>query len=345
MDIKKYLILFLLLPIGAFAQIAGESVYKFVTVPVSARSAALGGSGIAINDGDISLTRENPMLLSGETSQKLSFNHVGYVAGINYGHTNYAHHVKNVGTFGLGVQYFSGGEFIETDYLGNEYGSFGVNEYAFYLSYAKNFDSLFIIGATFKPVISQLESYSSFGLLMDLGIGYTTKSQLTTVTVLLSNMGAQITSYNNQTAPVPLNLQVGFCTKLAHAPFRFHVVASNLETPKLWAIQTNDADLRNVAKPADDEEEKVSMADKILTHGIFGVEFVPGKRLALRAGLNYRVRYELKHSASPGMMGFTWGIGLRISKFSLNYANVRYNYSSSGVSHHFGISTRLSDFL
>ena len=71
----------LLLPIAffflyqnIFAQIGGQTVYTFMTLPHSARVAALGGNAITIKDDDVALAYHNPAVLSEEMNNQLTFN-------------------------------------------------------------------------------------------------------------------------------------------------------------------------------------------------------------------------------------------------------------------------------
>ena len=334
--------MFILFPCLLIAQIGGDHVYEFVNIPISPRAAALGGSALAIDDGDISLANENPALFSKATDGKLGMDFINYLADINLGYTSYAHHFDQVGTIGVGFQFLSGGTYTRADEDGYTYGTFSTSEYALNLSYAKSFDSLFSIGATVKPVYSQLDTYRSLGLLMDIGAIYSSKDKLTSVALLFRNMGSQLTTYNGEQEPVPFEIQLGVATKLEHAPFRFSMVLHNLETPDLSYTQSNYPEPVNTDITYT-REKVLSIAQKAFMHTIFGVEFVPTKSFFVRAGYNYQRRQELKLDDKPGMTGFSWGFGFRISKFHLSYANVRYH--NAGISNQFAITTNLSDFF
>jgi hypothetical protein len=340
----KTIIAFLgiLLPLLSSAQIGGDHVYEFLSIPVSARSAALGGSAIAINDGDITLANENPALFSSKTDGKLAMEYINYISDINFGYTSYSKHYNNIGTVAVGLQYLNGGTFTEADENGYKYGTFSTTELALNLSYAKSYDSIFTIGATLKPIYSQLAQYNSFGLVMDVGAAYTSNKGLFTASLLFKNMGAQITKYIDETSPVPFEIQAGVSTKLEHAPFRFSIIAHNLETPILTYKRTNYAEPTNT-EPIREEVKDATIIQDVMSHMIFGVEFIPSKNFFIRGGYNYMRRQELMLAESPGMIGFSWGFGLKISKLHLSYANVKYHASS--VSNHFSIATNLNDFF
>ncbi|MDA3891363.1 MAG: type IX secretion system protein PorQ [Salinivirgaceae bacterium] len=336
------IILSIFLPLVGFTQIGGNNVYDFLSIPVSPRSAALGGSAMAINDGDISLANENPALFSSATDGKLAVEYINYISDINFGYTSYSKHYDKIGTIGLGIQYFNGGTFIEADEYGYKYGNFSTSEFALNLSYAKALDSSFTIGATFKPIYSQLAQYNSFGLAMDVGGAYTSENRLFTASLLFKNMGAQITSYIDETAPLPFDIQAGIATKLEHAPFRFSIVAHNLQKPKLSYTQTNWVEPGNME--IDNEVEKdATILQDVMNHMIFGVEFTPTKTFFIRGGYNFMRRKELALEEKPGMTGFSWGFGFKIKRLHFSYANVKYHPSS--VSNHMAITTNINDFF
>lgn len=339
---KQLIFLIIILPLWTFGQLGGDYVYNFLSVPLSPRAAALGGSAIAINDGDISLANDNPSLLGAQTDGKIALEYNKYISDIHLGYASYAKHYQNLGTFSVGLQYLNGGEFTEADENGYTYGTFGVSELALNLSYAKQFDSSLVIGATLKPVYSHFYNYNSLGLVMDVGASYTLNNGLFTAAVLFKNMGAQITKYYDETGPVPFDIQVGIATKLAHAPFRFSIVAHHLNKPDLSYQNYNQSDITNIEQPAE-EIQNTAFLEHLLNHMIFGVEFTPTKSFFLRAGYNYLRRQELKLDDRPGMIGFSWGFGLRIAKMHLSYANVRYHFA--GTSNQFAITTNLNDFF
>ena len=334
--------LIILLSVSVFGQIAGNHVYNFLSIPVSSRSAALGGSAIAINDGDISLANENPSLFSKETDGKISIEYINYISDINLGYTSYSKYIENIGTIGVGLRYFNGGTITETDIYGNKYGEVGMSEFALNMSYARAFGDNFSIGATVKPVYSQMAQYTSFGLLMDVGASFTSKDKLLTVSTVFKNMGAQITSYDEDLASVPFDIQLGASIKLAHAPFRFSVIAHNIETPQLTYKQTNYVEPTNIEQKHE-EQEDIKVANEVLKHMIFGIEFVPSKSFFIRLGYNYQRQDELMLSEKPGIVGFSWGFGIRISKLHIAYSNVRYHLASA--SNHFTITANLNDFF
>ena len=137
---------------------------------------------------------------------------------------------------------------------------------------------------------------------------------------------------------------LGLSQKLRHAPFRFSIVAHNLQKFDLtYDVPSKDQGQYDpiTGEPVP-ENQWEKLADNVMRHMIFGIEFTPLQNFYLRAGYNYQRRQELKISSRTAMVGFSWGFGIRISKFHLSYG--RASYHLAGASNHFSISTDISSF-
>lgn len=317
---------------------AAQPVYEFASIPASARVAAMGGSPLAITEPDLGIAATNPAFLPYIENQKVAADYVNYISDISIGHASYCFTNSRVpGTMAVGVQYLNGGRNTRYDVYGNEAGSFSTNEYAFHLSYGRRFDSCFAIGATLKPVLSFVAGYSSVGLMADISASYTFNDGHTATSAMLRNAGSQLTAYNEHYGRVPFEVLIAVSHQLEHAPFRLSVVLQQLQKYRL------NADSDNPAEPGSEVERDnitlPSFADNILRHCIFGVEAFPGKPVNLRAGFNYQRRQELKLKDAPGLAGISLGFGLRLKRFSVEYAHAR--YTLAGSSNHFSVVVNL----
>ena len=79
-----------------------------------------------------------------------------------------------------------------------------------------------------------------------------------------------------------------------------------------------------------------------MRHIIIAGEFSPSKNFFVRLGYNYQRRQELKVTSKLSTVGFSWGFGLRISRFMFSYA--RSAYHLAGSPNFITISTNLKDF-
>jgi hypothetical protein len=337
------IIILLLLQFQAvMAQKGGESTYSFLGLTNAARVAALGGEVVSLMDDDINLVFHNPALLTPGMHNNLCLNYVDYFAGVNFGYASYGYALEGVGNFAAGIHYVNYGIFDRTDELGELQGTFRASEYAMNLVYSRSFlDTSLTVGVNLKPVFSSLEQYSSFGVALDVGATYFLRSSLTTFGLVLKNMGTQITSYTSRRESLPFEIQAGVTQALAHAPFRFTITFQNLER---WDLTYSVPDENNMVVSGNESQKSGFdlFADNLMRHTVIGTEFLLGKNLHIDLGYNYKRRKEMMVNARPGMVGFSWGFGFRVSKFHISFG--RASYHLAGGTSHFSLTANLSEF-
>ncbi|HOY48343.1 MAG TPA: type IX secretion system protein PorQ [Flavobacteriales bacterium] len=343
MNFRFLFLLIFLAQLDVSAQIGGQNVYSFLNLPNSARVQALGGSVISLRDDDVNLAYQNPGLINSSMAGVTSLTYVKYFAGINFGNAAYAFNVKKAGTFALSMQYIDYGNFERADATGQLNGEFTAGEYCLTTGFGRKIDSLFSVGVNVKTIISNLEAYSSFGMALDLGASYLSPDKLFEASVLVKNVGYQFNSYvdgNRET--LPFEAQIGLSKRLLHVPLRFSFVAHNLQQP----VMTYDDPLKPTETidplTGDTIINKIGVGNKILRHAILGAEFNITKGLSFRLGYNYQRRQEMKVDSRLGTVGLSWGLGVKIYKFSLAYA--RSAYHLAGSPNQITLSAKLSEF-
>jgi hypothetical protein len=327
-----------------YSQIGGKYAYDFLNLTSSAKVSALGGKYISYPDEDLSVAYYNPSLLNEQMSRHLSLSYVNYFAGVDYGYVSYAKNINDKNNMALGIQYINYGTFDAADDIGNITGTFSAAEYAFNLVYSRKLDSSFTIGGDLRPILSIYEQYQSFGFSTDWGITYHNTKKFYTLALVIRNLGTMIVPYYKHLYEnLPFEIQLGYTQELQYAPFRFSITAQNLETPNLSTANFNSY---NSALGLDTTQNQGTTIDKIfdnvLRHIIIGAEFIPVKNFYVRGGYNYQRRQELKIPSDPSMAGFSWGFGINISRFQINYG--RATYSVAGASNTFSIAIDLSSF-
>jgi len=327
------------------AQVGGTETYSFLNLTPSAQVAALGGKLNSVTSSDPSLAFYNPGLLDSTANRNLSFSYVNLFAGVNFGYVAYSRSYHRIGNFAAGVHYINYGKFTGADELGFLTGDFTAAEYAFNFSYSRLLswlDSTLIIGCNVKPLLSVFERYTSYGLLADIGITYRHPDHLFTAALVLRNMGGQLTPYSNGgREPVPFEIQLGLSQQLQEAPFRFSIVVQHLERLQLSYNKINSHPYPGQKSVREEDLKKGFdlILDETMRHLVFGVECFPFHGLTLRAGYNYNRRQEMKVDTRPGMCGFSFGLGIQLQRFSINYA--RSLWHLSGASDHFSINVNL----
>jgi hypothetical protein len=330
--------------LAAQAQVGGTSTYSFLNLAPSPQVAALGGKVNAVQDCNPALAFYNPALLDSTANNHLSLNYVNYLGGINFGYVAYARSYRRVGSLAAGLHYVHYGKFTGADESGLLTGDFTAAEYAFTFSYANCLpwlDSVFTVGINVKPLLSVFERYTSYGLLSDAGITYRHPNRLFTAALVLRNMGGQLTPYaDGVREPVPFEIQLGLSQRLKYAPFRFSVVMQHLEKARLGYGGNNSPAPAGQGQDNQDVKNGAGLfADEAMRHLLFGLECFPFKGLVLRAGYNYNHRQDMKVASHTGMVGFSWGLGLHISRWHIDYA--RYCWHLAGASNHFSLNVDL----
>lgn len=338
-----YIILSILLSTAAFAQMGGSNTYEFLDITNSARVAALGGNQVGlVDDSDPNLVYHNPATLSHSMHQSMVANYMNYFSDINIGYFSYAHSLGEYkGTLSGAIHYLDYGEFTETDENGNKIGTFSASDYAFNFVYARALNPRFNVGVDLKPILSIYESYTSFGLVADVGLTYRDSIGHFTAGITFKNMGGQIVTYypGAEREPMPFDIQIGVSKRLAHAPFRFSATMQYLTTWKLtdkgvWDYENSDDE--------DAQVEESGFGDQLMRHMVFGVEFLPSKNFAINLGYNYQRRKEMVQDNFTGLIGFSGGVRVKVSKFQFAYGAACYH--QSGISNLFSLSTSIQEF-
>lgn len=345
MFIKRVLshLILLLVTFQSFAQIGGEGAYGFLNLTTTPRLAALGGKVATLDDPELGLTLYNPSLLNSQMHNQLALSYVAYYAGIRYGSALYSRNIERFGTIAVGIMEVNYGTFTEANDVGNITGSFTASDMAINLLYSRAIDSAFTLGINVKPLYSHLYSYNSFGIAADLGVNYHCSNSLFSAGFILRNIGTMIKPYTNTYERLPFEVVLGISKKLAHAPFRFAVTLHQLQNLDMYYKRSQpDNSTLGVGDVSKDSKLK-SLSNETLSHLILGVEFTPLKSFTFRLGYNYQRRNEMKVEEKIASVGFSWGFGIRISKFQLSYGQSRYHLA--GPSKFFSISTDLDDLF
>jgi hypothetical protein len=254
--------------------------------------------------------------------KSLALNYINYYAGINYGLVMYSLSYPGIGNFAAGLTCLNYGSFTEADASGVITGSFHASEYAFSMIYSREIYSLFSAGINFKPVLSHLEKYTSFGFAFDIGGGYHNKSGLFSAGLVIKNLGLQVTTYaGEKRQKLPFEIQAGVSQRLAHAPFRFSLTMRHLEKFDLTYIYNDAASVSNV--------QSSGFFENIMRHAIIGIEAIPHKNFYISAGYNYQRRRELQIESKVSAVGFSGGFGINTSFMNIEFGRATYHLAGS----------------
>jgi hypothetical protein len=325
---RKKILIFLSLTMilsPSFSQTGGDNIYEFLNLTHSGLVSSLGGTNVSIQGNNLNLAYYNPALLKPEMNKSVALNYTNYFAGINYGLAMYSRSYSGIGNFAAGITYLNYGSFTESDASGVITGEFGAAEYAFSMIYSREIDSLFTVGVTFKPVLSQLEKYTSFGFAFDIGASWHNYSKLFSAGMVIKNAGYQVTTYAGESRQkLPFEIQAGVSQRLAHAPFRFSLTMRHLEKFDL-TYQYNES------TSGDNNASSSEFTENLMRHMLFGLELIPHKNFYLSAGYNYQRRKELQIDSKVSTVGLSWGFGINTSWLDIEFGRATYHLAGSST--------------
>ncbi len=316
----------------------GENTYEFLNLPSSAHVGSLGGKNVSHFSTDLGMAYNNPALLRDTMNLQLSINYINYLADLNFGYAAFAKDIGEFGTLAIGVQYIHYGDFDQTDDTGVELGTFTAQESALGIIWSYPITHKWNVGINLKQIFSSFEQYASYGLVFDAGLNYYDPQKLFSAGLVFKNFGTQITTYaDNNFEKMPFEIMAGVTQKLAHAPFRFSLTATHLQTPDL----SYTTGISSTSQFATDEDE-ISFGNNLLRHAVVGVEFVPFSNFYIAAGYNFQRRYELANENNQSTVGVSWGFGLKLKRFKISYGSARYHLAAT--SNHFSFTVDISSF-
>ncbi len=300
--------------LGCNAQRKPADIMQFLDVPQLSRLVSTGGLHATSPVATAAGTFHNPAVVSDSISGSVDLGIAPVADGIKYISAATAHNVKGLGTFALGIQFAGYGDFVRTDEEGNELGSFGARETAFYLTYCRRMAPCLMLGATLKPMFSTMDNETAIGLALDIGADISGADGRLKAGLVFRNAGGIIKNYSGDEShsKIPFDIRTTVCYKAENAPFRILFTLKDLTK---WDLRTSSKKLNGV--------------DNFFRHTIWGLEFTPVKSFYFGLGYDQRRRRELRSSQTGGMAGISWGLGLKISNIEVQYAHNRYHVAGS----------------
>jgi hypothetical protein len=276
------------IPVGAVSSYVGTTGFSFLKIDAAARSAALGGAFVA-TQGDVNSMGVNPAGLAtiGKTTGTASY--TDYLLDTQLGFVGFGRALNRKTAWGVGIRYISYGDFQETrsdNPTGEGLPNFGANDWALQFSLSRALSKNLFVGGTLKAIYSKIETYSSDGYAVDLGVLFKAPVGDLSVGASALNIGFVRSGYSSGTQEaLPVNFKLGLAYRLAHLPF----------------LLLGDMNLPN------DNDPYFSV----------GGEFTVAKIMFLRAG--YKSLYDEPNGLGK-QAGLSFGTGFLWRDYQIDYA-------------------------
>ena len=341
----SFLFLFLILVKVCAAQTGGKYTYQFMDYKFSARLAGLGGTLIAVHDNDPSLIMHNPSMISPKFNTSLLVHATDYFSqGASNVAAMYSQTFNKVGSFAAEIRYAGYGEFVRTDEVGYELGTFSCNDVGFTLGWGRRLDSAFSIGANWKLVYSGYESYSSFGMAVDVAGSYYNAKNNISLAILFRNSGGELKSFTEaHRRMTPFDIQFAFSQRLKFIPIRYHIALHSLYKWEMGYAGPNDPMLEIDAMTGDPKYPSKFKrgVDNFFRHINFGLEIIPVKYLSLFVSYNHHQNREMRIPQKKTMAGFAYGFQIDIKSIQFGFS--RSHYAAGATPNYFTFSLNIND--
>ena len=195
--IKKIFILAIVLLSASdmlFAQSkVGTTAANFITIPVGARAAGMGGAFVAVAN-DVSAAYWNPGGLSRLEGNEFSAVHAQWLANTNINWFGLAAKLTPDDAVAFSINQLDYGEDdITTEDSPNGTGqTWSASDICFSLSYARNLTDRFSIGANAKYVHTKIYNESASAFSLDVGLLFTTQFNGLKIGMNISNFGTDL---------------------------------------------------------------------------------------------------------------------------------------------------------
>lgn len=317
MKFRSLIIQFLIGSACAFNSTAqdGSTAYNFLNIPTSSHVYGLGGHNISIIDDDINLIEQNPALLGPEFEKQIGINYMRYIGGSNFMGARLGNGIGEHNAWAVGVQYYGYGEFTAADIDGTVTGTFNASDIAFSATYSHDINDRMRGGITMKALSSKYEDYSAFALCADLGINYYNPDNDLSLSLVLKNLGGQLTKFNETYDRLPWDIQLGFSKFLTNTSIRISVTATHLTK---WELPYYVREDQN--STTSDLIEKNSFTDNLFRHLTFAAEYVPSEKFYIGIGYNHKTRTDMSTYSRNFVSGFSATAGIKTKSIGVGIA-------------------------
>ena len=307
--------LLLFLPLTLMAQ-GGESAFNFLRLPYSSHVAALGGSNISAIDDDLSLSMHNPALLINTSDKTLDLSFMTYMSGSKVAGAAFNKMFGERSAGAVAARYVDYGKFDGYTPDNIFTGTFRAMDIELDFIYCYLLSERWSGGVAGKFIYSQYESLNSLAIGVDLGLNYYNPETDFSASLTFKNLGGQVKTFEEKHEIMPIDIQLGFTKRLAHAPILLSATLTDLHRWKTTDFYNADG-------------SKDNFGELLLKHLTLGADVLIGNNFYASVGYNYRMSREL--STGKGLAGFSLGAGLHINKVKFGASYSKLHISSSSL--------------
>ena len=249
----------------------------------------------------------NPALAASVSDMTVGLSYMNYMKGANYMGASFTKAMNDKATLAGGIQYMNYGKMKEVDENNVQLGEFNASEIAVEAIFSYELARNLVGGITGKFITSNIGSYNSIAVGVDLGLNWYDPEREWSVSAVAKNLGGQVKAYDDNFGKMPFDLQIGASKTLAALPVRISATLVDL----------THYDYR------------------FINHLNLGAEILLSESLWIGGGYNFRRGNDMKmgngdNESSHGA-GFSFGGGINLERFKLNLSYGKYHAVSSSI--------------
>ncbi|MBO5865190.1 MAG: type IX secretion system protein PorQ [Bacteroidaceae bacterium] len=294
----------------------GESAFNFLRLPYSSRAASLGGNNISVIDDDLSMSIHNPALLINVSDKTIDLSFMTYMSGSKVAGAAFNKTFGKRSAAAVAARYVDYGKFDGYTPDNIFTGTFRAMDIELSFIYSYLLSEHWSGGVSSKFIYSQYESLNSLAIGVDLGLNYYNPDIDFSASLTFKNLGGQVMTFEQEHELMPIDIQLGFTKRLAHAPILLSATLVDLYRWRATDFYNTDGSKDNFGK-------------LLMKHIILGADFLIGNNFYASLGYNYRTSREL--STGRGLTGFSIGAGLHINKVKFGASFGQLHVSSSSL--------------
>lgn len=187
----------------------GTAAVPFLKIGIGAKPASMGEAYTAVGNGIYSLYF-NPAIIAKMQDKEVAASQIMWIEGITYTHFGTAYYFKKIGTIGINYSILNYGDIPITTTDPTPVGMMTATDNLLMLSYARVLSPKISLGTNIKYITQNYYSYSSDGVLLDIGI--LTSIASFPLGISLQNVGNGFKMKNStrkDTDPPPTELKIG----------------------------------------------------------------------------------------------------------------------------------------
>jgi len=289
------------------AQQSERSVYRFLQLPSSPRTTALGYGLSSTLNPDVDMMLQNPALLIESMHQSWSASYENRLGGIRRSNLSGAYFLATMkATVGVSLAYLDYGTIDRIDPFGNQQGDFRPYEFHLSTHYSQDMGHKLHLGAGLHYIQARYAGNFNNALALNGGLYYRNEEARNSFGLTFGHTGFQVQQVSTQAEPLPFEIRATYSQRLQYLPFEWHLGLRHLNQPELLLPSENSSD--------------VALIQQLGRHLVFGGELSIGKALQVRFSYDPWRNQNLSGGQDFDFSGTNYGFGIKLKQFDINIA-------------------------